>query len=85
MKRLRAAVEFAFWEFGPLILLLTMSAWFGLKVAIAVTIAFLGPLGVAVVGSRRRQDLLWPLLAGLGVYLLATGGGDGGGGGGVGV
>jgi inner membrane transporter RhtA len=38
---------------------------------IAVTIEFLGPLAVAVVGSRRALDLVWVVLAGGGVALLA--------------
>ncbi|WP_263251895.1 EamA family transporter [Saccharopolyspora rosea] len=37
----------------------------------AVTIEFLGPLAVAVVGSRRKLDVLWALLAGAGVFLLS--------------
>lgn len=36
----------------------------------AVTIEFLGPLAVAVAGSRRWLDGVWVLLAGLGVVLL---------------
>ncbi|MGI5501533.1 EamA family transporter [Lentzea sp. CA-135723] len=36
----------------------------------AVTIEFLGPLAVAVAGSRRWLDGLWVLLAGAGVVLL---------------
>lgn len=40
----------------------------------AVTIEFLGPLAVALAGSRRRVDVLWAVLAGVGVYLLASGG-----------
>jgi inner membrane transporter RhtA len=41
---------------------------------VAVTIEFLGPLAVAVAGSRRVLDLLWVGLAGTGVVLLT---GDG--------
>lgn len=37
---------------------------------IAVTIEFIGPLTLAVVGSRRARDLVWVGLAGLGVALL---------------
>lgn len=42
----------------------------------AVTIEFLGPLAVAVFGSRRWSDGLWALLAAVGVVLLT--GVDGG-------
>lgn len=37
----------------------------------AVTIEFVGPLAVAIVGSRRALDVVWVLLAGGGVALLA--------------
>jgi inner membrane transporter RhtA len=42
-----------------------------LPLGVAVTIEFVGPLGVAIIGSRRALDLLWALLAATGVALLA--------------
>ena len=43
---------------------------------IAVTIEFLGPLAVALAGSRRALDVLWAVLAAAGVALLMEGRGS---------
>jgi inner membrane transporter RhtA len=43
-----------------------------IPLGIAVTIEFLGPLTLAIVGSRRPRDLLWALLAAVGVAVLGV-------------
>lgn len=47
-----------------------------IPLGLAVTIEFVGPLALAVAGSRKATDLLWVLLAGVGVLLLGVKGGD---------
>jgi inner membrane transporter RhtA len=41
-----------------------------LPLGLAVTFAFVAPLGVALAGSRRRRDVAFALLAGAGVLVL---------------
>lgn len=48
-----------------------------LPLGIAVTLEFVGPLTVAIAGSRTRLDVVWVLLAAGGILLLAPDIGDG--------
>ena len=48
-----------------------------IPLGVAVTLEFLGPLTLAVVGSRRARDLVWVVLAAVGVAVLGLSGGGG--------
>ncbi len=54
------------WSFYEALKLLPLGA--------AVTIEFIGPLTIAILGSRKLLDLVWALLAAAGVALLAFNG-----------
>jgi inner membrane transporter RhtA len=46
-----------------------------IPLGVAMTLEFAGPLGIALVGSRRRLDLLWGVLAVAGILVLSPIGG----------
>lgn len=48
-----------------------------IPLGLAVTLEFIGPLTLALSGSRQRQDVVWVLLAGTGIGLITPWGGTG--------
>ncbi len=66
--------------FGAVLAGMNLSFYYALHrlpLGAAVTIEFLGPLAVAVAGSRRALDLVWVLLAAGGILALSQGVGGG--------
>jgi inner membrane transporter RhtA len=64
-------------SFGISLLVMNFSiyqAFSRIPLGVAVTIEFLGPLAVAVAGSRHVRDIGWVVLAATGVVLLTQGG-----------
>ncbi|HXO23865.1 MAG TPA: EamA family transporter [Streptosporangiaceae bacterium] len=64
-------------SFGLALLIMNFSiyqAFSRIPLGVAVTIEFLGPLAVAVAGSRHLRDVGWVVLATAGVVLLTQGG-----------
>jgi len=48
-----------------------------IPLGLAVTLEFIGPLGLALAGSRRGLDVVWVLLAGAGIALITPWAGTG--------
>ena len=69
----RSALKLPIALFGVATGLMNLSFYHALDrlpLGLAVTVEFVGPLGVAIAGSRRWRDGLWAVLAGTGVAVL---------------
>ncbi len=53
--------------------LLIYRAFAYIPVSIAISIEVMGPLAAALLTSRKKSDLLWTMLSGFGLFLLAAG------------
>ncbi|MGK7891798.1 MAG: DMT family transporter [Leptolyngbyaceae cyanobacterium] len=64
--------------FGSALALMNFSFYLAiarLPIGIAVALEFIGPLGLAVISSRQWIDVMWAILAGIGIALLTPWGG----------
>ena len=79
LRRMTAAQWRLLIPYGVVLGMMNMVFYFSLSripLGLAVTVEFIGPLGVAVFGSRKAIDVVWVLLAGAGIALITpwTGG-----------
>ncbi|HET9727670.1 MAG TPA: DMT family transporter [Gemmatimonadales bacterium] len=80
LRRLTAEQWRAIVPYGVVLGVMNLVFYFALAripLGLAVTLEFVGPLGVAVFGSRRAIDVAWVVLAAAGIGLITpwTGGG----------
>lgn len=74
-RRLRRTDLAAVAAFGVALAAMNLSFYEAIDripLGVAVTVEFVGPLAVALAGSRRLLDAVWALLAGAGVLLLGA-------------
>ncbi len=59
--------------YGAVLGFMNLTFYFALEripLGVAVTLEFLGPLTVSLLGSRKKADFLWVILAALGIYMV---------------
>src|SRR5918997_6938299 len=81
LNRLSATQWRAIIPYGVVLGVMNMLFYFSLAripLGLAVTVEFSGPLAVAVFGSRKPVDLLWVVLAAVGILLITPWSGSGG-------
>lgn len=80
LRRLQAAQWRAVVPYGLALGMMNFmfySAMARLPLGLAVAVGFVGPLGLALAGSRRWFDVVWVLLAGTGIALIVPWSGQG--------